>query len=149
VYAPSYSELCTAATYNDGAWHHAAGTLGPDGQFLYVDGNLEETEPSVTASAFDWDTDFRAGYGYIGPNGPLTHFSGLLDEIRIWRIQRSEQDIAANLNQTIDPRTSGLQGYWRLDGGGTTVLDATTGDHDGTLTNFAVDPSPWVRPGAL
>jgi len=152
VYAPSYSELCTqAGTFGDAAWHHAAGTLGPSGQLLYVDGSLEGSVATVTASAFNFDTGFRAGYGYIGPNGPLTYFAGELDEIRIWSTQRSAADVAANMGQSIDPATSGLQGYWKLDESAETTiaLDATAGGHDGMLLNLSFTPSPWVSPGAF
>jgi hypothetical protein len=152
VFAPSYSELCTsAANFDDGAWHHAAGTLGASGQFLYVDGKPERSEPTVTSSAFDFDTGFRAGYGYIGPNGPLTYFAGELDELRVWSVQRSALDILANFKRSIEPTSAGLQGYWKLDGSldAATAIDSTSGAHDGTLTNFSFSNSPWVSPGAF
>jgi hypothetical protein len=151
VYAPAYNEICTAAaTYADGQWHHAAGTLGTGGQHLYVDG-VAGPSTTVTASAFTSDTGFRAGYGYIGPNGPLTYFTGTIDEIRVWSVERSLADIASNRARSIDPGTSGLQGYWKLDESGAASManDSTAAGNDGTLTGFVFSPSPWVAAGAF
>ena len=152
VYTPSYSTICTtAATYADGVWHHAAGTLGTAGQYLYVDGASAASAPAVKASAFSGDTGFRAGYGYIGPNGVLTYFAGDLDEIRVWSVQRTASEINASKSVTISPTTTGLQGYWKLDetGAATVAADATTPAHNGTLVGFTTSPSPWVSPGAF
>ncbi|MCK6537913.1 MAG: LamG domain-containing protein [Polyangiaceae bacterium] len=152
VYTPSYSTICTtAATYADGVWHHAAGTLGAAGQYLYVDGASAASAPAVKTSAFSGDTGFRAGYGYIGPNGVLTYFAGDLDEIRVWSVQRTASEINASKSVTISPTTTGLQGYWKLDetGGATVAADATTPAHNGTLVGFTASPSPWISPGAF
>jgi hypothetical protein len=152
VYRPAYSELCSVArTYADGAWHHAAGTLGVAGQNLYVDDIPVASAPSATTSAFTLDTGFRAGYGYIGPNGPLTYFGGDLDEIRIWSVQRTAAEISASKSVSISPTTTGLQGDWKLDesGSGGIARDATTPGHDGTLSGFTFSPSPWISPGAF
>jgi hypothetical protein len=152
VFTPAFSELCTASTpLNDGAWHHAAGVLGANGQHLYIDGAEQGSAPAVTSSAFDFDMSFRAGYGYIGPNGDLVHFAGVLDEIRLWSTERAATDIAAARATEIDPATAGLQGYWKLDDGGasTKAKDATSHGYDGTLMGFKTDPSPWTTPGAF
>lgn len=136
-------------TYNDGAWHHAAGVLGASGQRLYVDGAVKQEAAGVTASAFSSDSAFRAGYGYIGPNGPLTYFTGDIDEIRLWNVARTANEIASDRAKIIAPSTPGLQGYWRLDetGTSTTAADLTTGANNGTLQNL--DASPWISPGAF
>jgi hypothetical protein len=152
VYTPAFSELCTASTsLNDGVWHHAAGVLGANGQHLYVDGTEKASALSVTSSAFDFDMSFRAGFGYIGPNGPMVHFAGQLDEIRLWTTARLAAEIAEARTIELDPATPGLQGYWKLDDGGASITakDATSHGYDGVLMNFQVDPSPWVTPGAF
>jgi hypothetical protein len=147
VWTPSYSELCTAAdTFADGWWHHVAGTLGDGGQRLYVDGVLQASASAVRSSAFSDDQQLQLGYGPIGPGGPLFHFAGVLDEVRLWSVERSAWEIADNRNGPIDPATPGLQGYWRLDesGAAATATDATGAGHDGGLNGFSFAPSPWV-----
>lgn len=152
VFTPAFSELCTtAATFSDGAWHNVAGTLGPAGQLLYVDGVMLGSATTTTTSAFDFDTGLRAGYGYIGPNGPLTFFAGDIDDIRLWNVQRTAGELAGSRGKTLDPTTHGLQGYWRLDetGSAITAPDATAAANAGTLVGFSLAESPWVMPGAF
>jgi hypothetical protein len=152
VYTPNYSELCTSnKTWNDGRWHHAAGTLGLDGQHLYLDGQLVATAATVTRSAFQDDMQFQLGKGHIGPWGPIVFFSGDVDEVRLWKVQRTEKEIAANLRSSIFPIIPDLQGYWRLDESGTanTAADDTSSAHRGILSGFSFTPSPWISPGAF
>ena len=146
------SEICTtAATFNDSTWHNVAGTLGPSGQRLYVDGTVLGTASGVTASTFNYDTGFRLGYGYIGPSGPLTFFTGYIDDVRLWSVQLNPEQLAARRGMAIDPTTPGLQGYWKLDESGntTTTPDSVVPAHDGVLTEFSFTISPWVSPGAF
>jgi Concanavalin A-like lectin/glucanases superfamily len=150
VYAPSYSYTCTtAATYADGAWHHAAGTLGADGQALYVDGVVAMTVPATTSSAFTFESAVHLGIGRVGANGTNAFFAGDLDEVRIWSVERTAAEIAANRSVSVDPSTAGLQVYWKLDGSGSDAIavDSTPGKHDGTI-GFATTQSLWVSPGA-
>jgi hypothetical protein len=152
VYAAGAVQICTTATsYGDAAWHHAAGTLGAGGTHLYVDGALAASNASTTSSSFGTDTDFRLGTGHTGFVSALVYLQGALDEVRVWSIERSASDISANYRQEIDPATAGLQGYWRLDGSGSTstATDSTASGNDGTLMNYTFSPSPWSTPGAF
>ena len=38
TYTGARSFITSPASYNDGQWHHAVATLGPNGMYLYVDG---------------------------------------------------------------------------------------------------------------
>jgi len=145
VYTPAFSELCSDVTYNDGGWHHAAGTLGAGGQHLYVDGVAKGEALTVTQSAFDFENALRAGYGHIGPSGPLVRFAGDMDEIRLWSVERTGSQIATQRSATVDPTTTGLQGYWKLDDAATstTATDATANANHGVLTGFTPAPT-WV-----
>jgi hypothetical protein len=152
VYAAGAVQICTdATTYGDGAWHHAAGTLGTGGMRLYVDGALANSNTTTTSSSFSGDTDLRLGNGHTGFVSTLVYLQGALDEVRVWTVERSASDISANYRQEIDPATAGLQGYWRLDGSGSTstATDSTSNGNDGTLMSYTFSPSPWVTPGAF
>ncbi len=154
VYNPvaANPQVCTtAATYADGAWHHAAGTLGANGVNLYVDGAPAATSNATTESTFVDDTAFRAGMGYTGFSSSIVFFNGELDEIRVWSTERTAAEIAATYKMSISPSTTGLQGYWKLDETGTTptAKDETTPAHNGDLVGFTFAPSPWVGPGAF
>jgi hypothetical protein len=151
VYSPMRSSRCSTARYDDGAWHHIAGTIGPEGQTLYVDGVVVSRTASVTRSAFDWDTELQLGYGHIGADTTLVHFEGELDEVRLWRITRTATDVRADYRRAIDPMSLGLIGYWRMDetGTATAARDLSPARRDGRLEAFGGQPSPWVSGGAF
>ncbi len=152
VFGTPIRRICTPnAGYDDGAWHHVAGTLGAaSGMKLYVDGVSVASAATPTTSNFTFDTNFRLGYGHTDFNSALVYFGGALDEVRLWSVERTEAEIVANYKGTIAPATAGLQGYWKLDetGAATIAKDAVPNGHDGTLVNFPTATSPWV-PGAF
>jgi hypothetical protein len=152
VYEPAFSATCTpAAAYADGAWHHAAGSLGACGQYLVVDGKVEASAPQTTSSGFNFEDSLRLGYGHTGANTAFAYFAGDLDDVRVWSVQRSPAEIAIGLGGLVDAAAPGLLGYWKLDdkGSSATAVDATSGNHDGTLNGFTFTSSPWLATGAF
>ena len=151
TYGPGQSVCSTLATYNDGTWHHAAGTLGAvAGQSVYVDGALVGQDLARTASTFTQDNAFAIGRGHTGFLSAVNYYHGRIDEVRVWRVERTGAQIAASRNQNISGATTGLQGYWKFDetGSTATATDAT-GAHTGGLSGFSFTPSPWQGPGAF
>ena len=69
-------------------------------------------------------------------SGAYGRFDGAIDEVRVWKVARTQAQIAAARGSTIDPSSpsfADLTGYWRFDeGAGTTTADVT-GAHAGTL----------------
>jgi len=154
VYAPpnTATACSTTATYNDGVWHHAAGTLGGvGGTRVFVDGAPAGASALPVASTFTADTIFAIGYGHTGFLSAANYFHGELDDMRVWSVERSPAEIAANYKKTLAPMTAGLQAYWKLDetGSATKAVDSSGNGHDATLTNFTFTTSPWVGPGAF
>ncbi|MBD2196852.1 hypothetical protein H6G08_13345 [Calothrix anomala FACHB-343] len=75
----------------------------------------------------------------IGARGTGTErfFNGDIDEVRIWNKARTQQEIQANLNQTLAGNEANLFGYWNFDNvAGSTITDLAKGNN-GTLTNGA------------
>lgn len=152
VYGPPTTVCSAGEGYNDGAWHHAAGTLGSvGGQKVYVDGKLEGTLATTVQSTFSGGTMIRLGFGHTAFNSPMVRFAGQLDEIRMWSVERSAAEILAHFDRPLSPATAGLQGYWRLDetGSAPAAKDETSPGHDGTLDGFTFATTPWVGPGAF
>ena len=65
--------------------------------------------------------------------------------------QATSTSVTATISNGTSGVRSGLQGYWKLEesGSSTVAHDATSGAHDGQLTNFTFTPSPWITPGAF
>jgi hypothetical protein len=52
------------------------------------------------------------------------YFSGVIDELRIWNIARTEADIRSTMNRLLTGTEANLVGYWRFDEtSGTTFAD--------------------------
>lgn len=66
---------------------------------------------------------------------------GEISELRIWNIQRTQEQIASNM-YSVDPTTEGLLAYWKFnEGSGNVINDAT-----GNGTNLTGTKTPeWVN----
>ena len=73
--------------------------------------------------------------------------TGLIDEVRIWGVARTQAEIRADMRRRLDGNESGLVAYWPLDeGGGETIYDRTANSHGGLLGGGAVTSRPqWVE----
>lgn len=62
------------------------------------------------------------------------YFNGMIDEIRIWSIPRSQSEIQEYMNKQLSGTEVGLVGYWQFDeGSGNTAFDKTMNENHGTL----------------
>ncbi len=89
--------VLTAASYNDGNWHHVVATQGAAGMTLYVDGVAVGTNPTVTPDAA---TGFwRLGGGNLTgwSNRPTSSaMSGQYDEFAIYDVVLTPAQVAAH-----------------------------------------------------
>ncbi len=128
-YVWSGSEVLAISTtnINDGQAHHLALTYDGTTLTLYVDG---QAEGSNTASST---------YNYGGSAAILINMSsflGKIDEVRVWSVCRSAQDINAYKNKELTGSEAGLIGYWKFaEGSGTVAADSTANANDMTLVN--------------
>jgi hypothetical protein len=90
---------------------------------------------------------YYPGYGYqVGD--PYDSFAGAIDEVRLWRIARSQLDVQANMFAKLTGQEAGLVGYWRLDeGAGTMAYDLTTNANHGVLGGGLAARQPQWAPG--
>ena len=72
----------------------------------------------------------------LAPGGNIVRVpNGLVDEARVWNVQRTDAQIAQTYATRLTGNEAGLAGYWPMDeGSGTTVADLA-GSADGTLVN--------------
>ena len=58
---------------------------------------------------------FRIGCSHEEEQGEHASFAGLIDEVRIWDIARTENQIRSDMNKQLKGDESGLVGYWKFD----------------------------------
>ncbi len=134
---------CTASTIPDmGEWYHVAATYDGNQMKIYVNGILENTTAvtgNLTTSGLPL---FLGVYHGIWGYGEPIFYNGVLDEIRIWNIVRSESEIYENMYSLIPDNTPSLVAYWTFDeGSGDIVYDRSQYHNDGKLYEGA----QWVN----
>lgn len=128
-----------AYTYRPGEWYHIAYCVGGGGYDIYVNGWKAGTGTySGTPVLCDATHPFKIGTY----NGVQENFNGDMDEVRVWNVKRTGEEIAANFRHILRSNLSGLASCWRLDEtSGSAVADligARTGSYSGTVSKVAL-----------
>lgn len=140
--AQNYPAKGVTVISND-IWYHAAATYNGTNWILYLNGEVETNRsvgPDINGTLPRYDSIQPAAMGTtLNSSGvALGHFTGLLDEVRIWNYARTRQQIRDNMNREIS-NECGLVAHWALNEGvGTTVTNAT-----GTAITGSISNSDW------
>ena len=124
-----------------GIWHHVA--VSYDGAWkLYLDGNLEAStdigQPPASAST----VPVALGTALNSSSVASGFFDGVVDEVRIWNVARTQAQIQSTANIQIGTPTTGLVARWALDEGSGTVVTGSAGTtFNGNITGAAYS---WV-----
>jgi hypothetical protein len=126
-------------------WTHVALTHSSTVSILYING-VEVATGTVMSEEDATGTDLYIGGDEEG--GDEEDFSGYIDEVRIWEIVRTQQEIMDNMS-SLEGSESGLVAYFKFCEGicagdnltVTNVMDSASaasqsGSNDGTLLNF-------------
>lgn len=114
-YLDEVDYLSYTATFSDfNKWTHFAGTYDGNKMRLFVNGNLV-LEKLVGQKLIDRNSGTKILIGYDTAYGTRYKFYGEIDEVRIWNYARSQYEINACMNTTVDKQNLGLLGYWRFD----------------------------------
>jgi len=141
-------------------WYHIAGTWNNATLFMYQNGNLEgQLQPYSQNPPFsvplncsfvlcDEGIDI-GGFRFVAPNGQLwngQYFKGLIDEVRVWGIARSQGDINNNMKTVLTGNEDGLVYYWRFDEGAGLLVNSQAKTAYGTLGGGIQSAQPvWVE----
>lgn len=118
--------------FADNRWHHVAGTFNGQIMTLYVNGVKRISLPLEKN-----DKIIAKGYPLLvgaSPNSQISH-SGLIDEVRVWKITRTQEEIQSTMNSTLTGDEEGLVGYWNFDDG--TAVDISGNSSEAILHNSA------------
>jgi hypothetical protein len=122
-----------------GEWAHIAATYDGSTIKIYQDGTL------IGSTAQTGDVSYST-YLFIGAWGSA--FNGIIDEVRVWNIARTQDEIQSTMNGSLIGDETGLVGYWTFDeGSGQITIDGTGLGQYGQLGELSdvdsADPS-WV-----
>jgi len=136
-------EVEAPSDWEPGVWYHVAAVVnGADKEvLLYVNGEEVASATYTGSGVINPDTGIRR----IGYNNFGGRFLGDIDEVRFWRVARTQAQIRAKMESELNGREIGLAAYYDFsDGSGTTVTDQM-GLHDGTISGSAV----WNTSGGI
>ena len=130
-------------------WTHIAATFNGTNIKLYVNGE----EVAARRASFSIVTNSNNVQIGDSPGFSGRVFNGKIDEVRIWNIARTEEEIKNSMNLSLgsgilDSESSGLVGYWSMDEGiDQQVSDKSYFGNDGLLgsssSKESSDPT-WV-----
>jgi len=123
-------------------WCHLAIVASTNGMRLYLNGSLVATN-AYTTRLF---TDGLLRQAFLGRSvgGELSTFRGEMDEVRLWKTARSQEQIRENLGRKLSGNEEGLVGLWNFDDPSNPGRDASPRAHHGklmgqaTVTNVAL-----------
>ncbi len=136
-------------------WHHIVLIYDGEITYLYVDGQLRDSNDALGIYSIDYDDDSVI----LGANADATNkfFQGVLDEIRVWSVTRFIS--SSTIISEVLPSSTGLQAYYRCnqgiaEGDNTginTLNDYTSNGLNGTLYNFSLSgtSSNFIKGKAL
>ena len=131
-----------------GTWHHAVVRYNQASSLL--DGFLDGVAAASPVSGFRQRP--TAQYWAFGASdvtnlGSGAWFNGEIDEVRIWNTARTNPEIQQNYMSTVDPASTGLVAYYKLDEtSGTTAYDATSHGYNATVVGGAMRMVPSGSP---
>jgi hypothetical protein len=141
---------------DEDGWYHLAGSWDNSTLSLYVNGLLETKINPYTKGFID---NFKCqfphceeglqigGYHMKQDQGFFDgqHFKGAMDEIRVWKIGRTQKQIQSSMSKTLKGTEPGLMYYWRMDEGQGTLIKSLAFDAYGTLGGGVPDAEPkWI-----
>jgi len=130
-------------------WVHVTGVYNGSSMKLYINGELADSI-SVTGTINYWSGgDLNIGADDDdGDNLPDLCWNSQIDEVRIWNIARTQEEIQQTMHWPLNGNEEGLVGYWRFDEGlGDTAFDSSPSEIHGRLGNLVgpddSDPA-WI-----
>jgi hypothetical protein len=159
VYNGATYEVTSPSTYNNGAWHFVAASIGSAGEDLYIDGALVASSTNTSA---------QTGYGgwwSIGLSGVLNggwtdtptgaYFNGSLAQVAVIPSQLSAAQITTlNSDNTLATFSAGVTAltpanYWALNDSGSTPYTATVPGEATTFTDASGNGNTGTGEGGL
>ena len=127
-------------------WYHVAATINAkkDIMKLYINGYEVGRNDFKQATHLRKTTlPLRIGSSHEEERWDHASFVGQIDEVRVWKIARTEQQIRVDMNRQLKGDEKGLIGYWKFDEETDgRISDTSAFNHHGKLIgNAKLEPS--------
>jgi hypothetical protein len=127
--------------HNSNQWYHIALVYNGATFKTYLDGDFAASIDAPSSIFNCTDTDLLFGGMQIGN---FENLNGLIDDVSLWSIDLTEEQINTHMNTQLSGDEDGLEGYWNFnDGEGTTLTDLSGNENHGTING-----ATWDEDGA-
>ena len=99
-------------------WYHIAGVIDAkrDVMRLFINGvEVGRTDFKGQKSFYESRKPLRIGWTHEEERPTQSPFVGLIDEVRIWNVARTEAEIRSDMNIQLKGNELGLVAYWKFD----------------------------------
>lgn len=141
----------TNANLSTGVWYHIAAVNNLGTRTIYINGVQASTTgvPEFTTAFANTDPL------KIGVDFDNRYFDGTIDDVRVWNVARTAQQISESRSEALLGNETGLVAYHQFKSGATAgagnsgitqATDQSNGGNNGTLMNFGLSgtSSNWV-----
>lgn len=101
-----------AASVEDGAWHHLAGTYDGANLKIFLDTVQQGSNVALTGN-INTSNPTKLAVGMRSPGADL-FWTGQVDDVRVYNVARTQVEIASDYNSELTGSETGLTGYWKL-----------------------------------
>lgn len=123
-----YHALKSNQTLLPNRWYHIAGSYDGTQARLYING-VEDNSKEASGDIADSAAPLYIG-GIHRAEGDFAPIYGLVDELRIWSIGRSQSEIQSTMGEALSGTEPGLVAYWRLNEGTGQIAADLTSNHN-------------------
>ena len=115
-------------------WLHLAFTTGPAGMQLFVNGVLAGTNTDTRSFAVIPEGDPHVlGRGWGGSANEASFLTGQIDELRVWKAQRTAEQIRQFMFRQLSGSETELVALWNFEDAAQPGRDASSGAHHAKL----------------
>jgi len=116
-----------------GQWYHIAGVTGKGGMKLYLNGVLvgENSFSGSFSSVGNTEMNFFGRSQWEGNSD----FKGQIDEVRVWKVARTKEQIQSTMHKRLTGREPNLVGLWNFDEGD--ARDSSASNYHGQMFSAA------------
>ena len=141
--------ILSTGTYINNEWNHVAVTVIDNGSnltvYFYINGVNDGPHTSSQTAISNGGGSSVAYISRQGVGCNCNFMDGAIDELRVWNDVRTQAEIKANMHTELSGSESNLVAYYNFnDGRGTSVLDLTSNNNSGTMTNMDAS-SDWTN----
>ncbi|MEM9819602.1 MAG: LamG-like jellyroll fold domain-containing protein [Bacteroidota bacterium] len=135
----AWEEVATSSIMNVEQWHHVAIVINNGIMTLYIDGQASANKTYTgTISTNDLNLNIGSSPGFGG-----RHFDGIIDEVRMWNVAKTQSEIADNISTAYTGSEANLMAYFPMnEGTGTTTTNLVDANCSAVFLNM--DESNWV-----